>query len=92
MTNLDELKGEPFVEDAVDLGTTRELHSTDLRTRTFNCLLKVLAKLGDHSEIICKYSNMILFIIHILQAFQEAVHFITQNTSYLFYTSGYNVV
>ena len=49
MPHLHQFKGESFVEDPVDLSSTRQLHGADLRAGTFNALLKITAKRRDHS-------------------------------------------
>lgn len=49
-TNLDQFEGKAFMEDAVDLGATRQLIGVHLVPRALNALLKVYTKLLHHPD------------------------------------------
>ena len=46
---LHQLKWKTFVENSIDFGTAWEFFGADFRTCSFNALLQVLSKRGNHS-------------------------------------------
>ena len=59
---LDQLEGEAFMEDPVDLGTPWEVFCADLCAKPFNVAIKVHPKLLDHPDTCIKrHKNNISF-------------------------------